>query len=172
MDIRDVLVDGISQVTDWTAEALDPLTADQLNHLPGGMGTSIGFNAWHWYRTVDNITHFVFQKQQPIWMTGGYLEKMGLPPVAQGTGMAMEEAQALRISDPALLKEYGGLATSACLDFVKNVDPAILAEVQMVKPLGEMPKWKVFRQVVMTHGFMHLGEINAIRGQLNLQFSI
>ena len=37
---------------------------------------------------------------------------------------------------------------------------------------GEMPKWKVLRQVVMTHGFMHLGEVNAIKGQLGLQFSI
>ena len=42
----------------------------------------------------------------------------------------------------------------------------------LIKPLGEMPKWRVARQVIMTHGFMHLGEINALRGQLGLPFSI
>ncbi len=172
MDIRDILVDGIEQATEWYDEALAPLTAEQLNFLPGGKATSIGFNAWHWYRTADNITHFVFQKQKPIWMEQGYVEKLGLPPVAQGTGMSQEEAQALTIKDPAILREYGALVTAATLQFVKNVEPAILAEMQMVKPLGEMPKWRVIRQVVMTHGFMHLGEINAIRGILGLQFSI
>jgi len=42
----------------------------------------------------------------------------------------------------------------------------------MIRPLGEMPKWKVCRQVLMTHGFMHLGEMNLIRGILGLQFMI
>jgi hypothetical protein len=45
-----------------------------------------------------------------------------------------------------------------------------LEGMQMIRPLGEMPKWKVVRQVIMTHGFMHLGEINAIKGQLGLGF--
>lgn len=40
------------------------------------------------------------------------------------------------------------------------------------KPLGEMPKWKVFRQVVMTHGFMHLGEINLTKGLMGMQFAL
>jgi hypothetical protein len=35
-----------------------------------------------------------------------------------------------------------------------------------------MPKWKVLRQVVMTHGFMHLGEVNTIKGALGQSFSI
>ncbi len=58
------------------------------------------------------------------------------------------------------------------LDFLKVVPMDKLDEVQMVKPLGEMPKWKVVRQVIMTHGFMHLGEINGIKGQLGLGFFI
>jgi hypothetical protein len=52
------------------------------------------------------------------------------------------------------------------------VPTAKLDEVQMIKPLGEMSKWKVVRQVIMTHGFMHLGEINGIKGQLGLGFFI
>jgi hypothetical protein len=71
-----------------------------------------------------------------------------------------------------LLREYSAAVAADCLAFLKQVPLETLEEVQMIKPLGEMPKWRVFRQVVMTHGFMHLGEVNAIKGQLGLQFSI
>ena len=42
----------------------------------------------------------------------------------------------------------------------------------MVKPLGEMPQWRVYRQVIMTHGFMHLGEINTNKGMLGIAFNV
>jgi hypothetical protein len=172
MDIRDMLVDGISQLNEWLDEALEPLTAEQLNWLPEGKTTSAGFNAWHVVRTQDNITNFVFKKQMPIWVSGNYFEKMALPKVDQGTGMGMEEARGVRIEDPALLRDYLKAVGDDCLGFLKDVPLSDLEEVQMIKPLGEMPKARVFRQVVMTHGFMHLGEINHIKGVMGLQFSI
>ena len=93
MDIREILIDGISQLADWTEEAIAPLTVEQLNYLPEGMATSIGFNAWHYYRTADNITNFVLQKKQPIWLARDYVTRMELPKVAQGTGMGMDDAR-------------------------------------------------------------------------------
>ena len=172
MDIRDVLIDGIEQMNEWMDAALDGLTPEQVNHLPKGKTTSIGFNAWHVFRTQDNIVNFVFQRKSPIWMEQGYLEKTGLPKVEQGTGMDMEVARSLRFEDVALLREYGRKAGDACVEYLKGVDLDSLNEVQMIKPLGEMPRWKVFRQVCMTHGFMHLGEVNAVKGQLGLGFFI
>jgi len=172
VDIRDLLVDGIEQMTDWTDHALASMTTEQVNWLPEGKTVSAGFNAWHVYRTADNITNFVMRKQKPLWLEQGFAERMQLPPVDQGTGMSLEDARAIRIPDLALLREYGDAVAKDTLACVKDVPLATLEEVQMVKPLGEMPKWRVFRQVVMTHGFMHLGEINAIKGQLGLQFSI
>jgi len=172
MDARDVLIDGIQQMQDWMDDALKPLTTQQLNWLPEGKTVNAGFNAWHVWRTQDNIVNFVFQQKQPIWMRDGYVERMALPKVAQGTGMSMEEARALRFEDPALLREYGAKVGVEVLAWLKDVPEATLAEVQMIKPLGEMPKWRVVRQVLMTHGFMHLGEINAIKGVLGLQFMI
>ncbi len=172
MDIRDVLIDGISQMNEWMDGALDGLTPEQVNFLPAGNALSIGFNAWHVFRTQDNITNFVFRKQPPIWMAQGYLEKLGLPKVEQGTGMEMETARNIQIADLALLREYGQAAGKDCVAYLKDVDMDSLNEVQMIKPLGEMPRWKVFRQVCMTHGFMHLGEVNAVKGQLGLGFFI
>jgi len=172
LDVRDVLIDGISQMNEWMDEAVAVLSPDQVNFLPEGKTVSIGFNAWHIARTQDNITNFVFQRRNPIWIEGGYFERMALPKVDQGTGMGMDDARGIQIADPALLREYSAAVSKDCIEFLKSVPLATLEEVQMIKPLGEMPKWRVFRQVVMTHGFMHLGEVNAIKGQLGLQFSI
>ena len=172
MDLRDILIDGVTQLNEWMDEALAPLTAEQVNWLPEGKTVSIGFNAWHVMRTTDNIVNFVFQKKQPIWMAAGYLEKMGLPKVEQGTGMGLEVARSLKIGDPSLLREYGRTVGADCIAFLKEVPMADLEQVQQIKPLGEMPKWRVVRQVLMTHGFMHLGEINGMKGVMGLQFSI
>jgi hypothetical protein len=170
MDIRDLLVDGTEQLFEWLDDGLEGLSAEQLNWLPEGKATSIGFNAWHITRTDDNIVNFVFQGSPPIWLRENYVERFGLPKVAQGTGMALDEAQSLTVSDPALLREYAGKVGAETIAFIKAVDPATLEEIQLIKPLGEMRKWRVLRQVVMTHGFMHLGEINASRGMQGLQF--
>lgn len=172
MDVRELLVDGVDQLYDWMNDAVAPLNRDQVNFLPEGSCVSIGFNYWHVVRTHDNITNFVFQRKQPIWVAEGYFEKMGLPKVDQGTGMGIEDARRVVIEDPNVLVEYGQAVGRDTIAFIKTVDPAILEEMQMIKPLGEMPKWKVLRQVIMTHGFMHLGEINAMRGSLGLSFSI
>jgi len=172
MDVRDFLIDGIGQLNEWLDNSLKEVSAEQLNWLPQGQSVSIGFNAWHILRTQDNITNFVMQRKNPVWMDEGFVDRMGLPKVAQGTGMGLEDARGIRIEDPAALLEYSAAVAKNCSAFLKTVPLETLDEVQMIKPLGEMPRWKVFRQVVMTHGFMHLGEINGHKGQLGLPFGI
>jgi hypothetical protein len=172
MDIRDMLIDGISQLNDWLGEALEPMTLEQLNQLSDGKTTSAGFNAWHILRTQDNITNFVLKRATPIWIEKGYFEQFGLPKVDQGTGMSLEDARATTINNAERLREYNKEVGASCIAFLKDVPLADLEEVQMIKPLGEMSKARVLRQVVMTHGFMHLGEINHIKGSMGMQFSI
>jgi hypothetical protein len=173
MDVREVLIDGIGQLNSWLDDALAPLTPEQLNWLPPeGKMVSAGFSAWHVLRTEDNIANFVFQKTPPVWMAGGYFEKMNLPKVDQGTGMSLDAAREIRFSDVGLLREYGRGVAASVRDCIANMAPDTLEEIQMVRPLGEMPRWKVFRQVFMTHGFMHLGEVNALKGMMGMQFAI
>ncbi|MCC6416968.1 MAG: DinB family protein [Gemmataceae bacterium] len=148
------------------------MSTEQVNWLPEGKTVSAGFNAWHVLRTQDNIVNFVFQKKPPVWMAAGFLERMALPKVEQGTGMGLEQARGIAIPDVGLLREYGAAVRGEVVGYLRGVDLAELEEVQLIKPLGEMPKWRVVRQVLMTHGFMHLGEINLIKGLLGMQFSI
>lgn len=170
MDPRDVLVDGVEQLAEWMDDALDGMTTEQINWLPDGKTTSAGFSAWHVMRTHDNVVNFVLQGKTPIWLEKGYLEKFGLPKVAQGTGMDLEEARGITINDPAMLREYGREVSACCIEYIRNVPLSELEEVQMIKPMGEMQKMRVLRQVIMTHGFMHLGEINVIKGMQGMQF--
>jgi len=170
MDARDVLIDGIEQLHDWFDDALKDLSTEQVNWLADGKTLSCGFQAWHIFRTSDNITNFVFQRKQPIWLEGGYCDRFGLPKVEQGTGMGLEDARGLKISDPSLLREYGRKVGEAVIGYLRTVPNETLMEVQQIRPLGEMPKWRVFRQVMMTHGFMHLGEINTLKGMMGLSF--
>lgn len=172
MDIRDLLIDGTQQMNEWLDGAIKDLPDDQVNWLPPAKTVSIGFNAWHILRTQDNITNFVLQNRKPpVWVADGYADRMGLPKVDQGTGMSIEDARAMKFNR-ADLCEYGANVSASTVEFLKNVPLDSLNEVQAVRPLGDMPRWKVLRQVVMTHGFMHLGEINGTKGQLGLGFFI
>jgi DinB superfamily len=171
VDVRELLNDGIGQLGEWLDDGLTGLDAEQLNWTPAeGQCLSIGFNAWHIMRTQDNIVHFVLQRQPPIWIAKDYVTRFGLPKVEQGTGMAMEDARAITISDPELLRAYGREVSVATTAFVATIPESTLTEMQQIRPLGEMPKYRVLRQVVMTHGFMHLGEINALKGMLGMGF--
>lgn len=146
--------------------ALDGLSADQLHQVPGGhpRANTIAWGVWHYTRTEDNVTRFVLQNRRPtVWQEGGYAERLGLPPVAQGTGMSAEEAQGLRLEDVALFREYMGRVWAATDELVTTAAPESWSRTVTVKPLGDMPAIRVLLQVGVTHGFTHLGEIELAR---------
>lgn len=148
--------------------AVSDLTDEQWHWLPNHKGNSIAFITWHFVRTEDNVVRFILQDRRPtVWQEGGYAEKFGLHPIAQGTGMSMPEAQALRINDIAAFRDYMARVFASTAEWLAGVDPATLDTVVMVRPLGEMPKVQALGQVCVTHGFGHLGEIDHIRALLD-----
>jgi len=147
-------------------KVLDELTLEQLHQVPAGHPTAntIAWGVWHYVRTEDNVVRYVLQARRPIvWAEGGYAEKLGLPPVAQGTGMSTAEAQALRLKDLGLFRDYVAKVWASTDEFLARIDPAALDATVTIKPLGEMPGIRALAQVCVSHGFTHIGEIELAR---------
>jgi hypothetical protein len=145
---------------------LEGLTPEQLHQIPAGhpKANHIAWGVWHYVRTEDNVVRYILQNRRPIvWQEGGYADKLGLPPVAQGTGMSTEEAQALRIKDLGLFREYMARVWASTDEYLAKVDPAALDAAVTIKPLGEMPAIRALAQVCVSHGFTHAGEIELAR---------
>ena len=152
-------------------KTLAELTPEQLHAIPAGSprANHIAWILWHVARTEDNVVRWVLQNRRPpVWTEGGYAEKLGLPPVAQGTGMPTTEAQALRIADLKLFGEYVQKVWASTDEFLATTDPADLEKTVTVKPLGDMPGVRALGQVCVAHPFTHLGEIDLTRTLLGI----
>ena len=142
------------------------LTPEQLHVVPArpSKANTIGWGVWHYTRTEDNIVRWVIQERKPpIWVEAGYGDTLGLPPAAQGTGMSTEEAQALRIKDVPLFREYMRNVWASTDQFFDATDASSLDRMVTVKPLGEMPAIRALAQVCASHGMQHFGEIALAR---------
>jgi DinB superfamily len=147
-------------------KAIADLTVEQLHAVPAGhpAANTIAWSLWHCVRTEDNVVRFVLQDRRPtVWAEGGYAERLGLPPVAQGTGMSAADAQALRIRDVALFREYMKATQASTEELFTKATPGSFDKVVTVKPLGEMPAFRVIGQVIVGHGFTHVGQIELVR---------
>ena len=146
--------------------ALADLAPGQLHALPANhpQANTIAFGLWHFTRTEDNVVRFVVQDRRPtVWMEGAYADRLGLPPVAQGTGMSTAEAHALRIRDIPLFQNYMRTVWASTDELFARADAALLAKTVLVKPLGEMPAIRAIGQICLSHGMAHFGEIELAR---------
>jgi hypothetical protein len=144
--------------------SLGGLTPEQRHLIVHPQANSIAWVVWHVVRTEDGIVRWVCQNRRPpVWTEGGYAEKLGLPPVTQGTGMPTAEAHALRIHDVDLWSEYMARVWASTDEFFATADGTLLDKTVTVRPLGEMTILKALAQVCLTHGMTHVGEIELLR---------
>lgn len=145
-------------------KTLDDITDAQVHQVPGAKVNTVAWNLFHVVRTEDNIVRFVLQdRRSPVWVEGGYAEKFGLPPVANGTGMSTEDAQGLRIKDLALWKEYQAKVWASTEELFDQAPAGFWDRVMNIKFVGELPAWRAVAQICMIHGFMHAGQLETAR---------
>ena len=157
---------GLKQLHGNFEKQLENITPDQLHAVPAGnpKANTIAWGLWHYVRTEDNVVQYILQnKKTPIWVEGGYAAKTGMPETAQGTGMPVEEAQALRIKDLGAFKEYMGKVWASTDALIAKNDQALLDRMVSIRPLGEMHAMRALGQVCLTHGMTHFGEIELAR---------
>jgi len=169
MDIIDFYRHEQKRLHDEMSGSVGDLASEEWNHTIEGRGNSIAFLVWHCARTEDNILRFILQGRQTIWAESNWHERLHLPPRVQGTGMAMEEARAFHLADPALFMQYANEVWreyESYLDGINDGGAALSVRIVTVKPLGDMPAILAIGQVCISHCFIHLGEIALLRGTL------
>jgi hypothetical protein len=154
------LIDRLLKYCEW---AMDGLSDDQVNDTRQGATNSPGFDVWHVVRTVDNIIHFVFEREQPVWVTGGFYEQWGLPRVDQGTGMDAGDAYALRFPTAERFDAYTRAVSAAVVPRLAAMSDEYLAMTQFIRPWGEVPRMEAIGHGLIGHGNGHLGRVSMAR---------
>jgi hypothetical protein len=169
MKVTDLVRMQLHNLHNQLERGIGDLTDEQWHWLPDGKGNSIAFIAWHYVRTEDNIVRFILQNRRPtVWMEGSWSERLGLPPVSQGTGMSTEEAHAMRIGDPEGFQTYASQVWASTDDYLNTADESDFESMVLLRPLGEMPKIRALGQVGAMHGAGHAGEIQHLRCLMGL----
>ncbi len=146
-------------------QAVRDLTPEQLHFVPPGTTANhIGFTIWHYVRTEDNIVQFILQNRKPtVWVANNHHERWRLEKVAQGTGMPVEIAQAMRLPPIAEWMTYQQSVWQATDAYLASIDDGALERTVKVMPFGEIPAHRALSMPVLTHGHGHLGEICVLR---------
>lgn len=146
-----------------TARAIEDLSLDELHFRAHGEMNSIGFEAWHVARTADNLVHFAFEREQPVWLQQGLDKAWNLPKADQGTGMEGAVARELRFPEAKLLAQYARDVAAAVGPRIEAMSDDYLAMKTTIRPQGEMERSDIIAQVIMIHGNNHLGQVNLAR---------
>jgi uncharacterized damage-inducible protein DinB len=165
----DFMRSGLRQLNSSYKDAIADLSTEQLHWRANDNGCHIAFILWHYYRTQDNVILFVLQRKPTVWIEEGWDKRFGLDRIAQGTGMSLEDAQALRINSKEDFLTYMDSVAKATDAFLAGLDDDALEQATTVKPVGEMPVRNAIATMCLNHGFTHLGEIQHLRGLQGLR---
>jgi len=144
------------------------LNDEQWHDTAGGRTNSPAFDIFHVVRTIDNIIHFVFEREQPVWLKQSFHERWSLPKVDQGTGMDPNDAYSLTFPEPSEFKLYTRAVAEAVVPKVASMSDAYLAEVQTIRPWGPIPRMEAILHGLIGHGNGHLGRASYARTMVGL----
>ena len=166
---RDFLILFIERLHTLYQSAIDSLTDEQLHFQLNDETCHIAFHAWHFLRTEDNVLNFICQnRKMPLWVRQELHTQWGLPKIDQGTGMARDQAHALRVPSAAALVQYGRDVEADVMPYLKALSEDALQRMVKLVPWGELPVLQQIGQTVISHGNGHLGQIYGMRAAQGL----
>ncbi|MDA0351794.1 MAG: DinB family protein [Chloroflexi bacterium] len=160
LTLQNYLAQYVGELLERTAASIEDLNEEDLHFRPDGPCNSIGFDAWHIARTADNLVHFAFAREQPVWLQQGLNEAWGLPKADQGTGMTPEEAYALRFPAAPILAKYARDVAAAVVPTIRGYSDEFLDGRMDIRPNGNLARYEIIGQVIINHGNNHFGMIN------------
>ena len=163
LKVAPMLARFTGSLLDGTAQSVEDFNRDEVHFQVHADTNSAGFEVWHIARTADNLIHFAFEREQPVWLRQGLNEAWGLPKADQGTGMDADEAHNLRFPAGDALAKYCRDVAAAICPKIEAMSDDYLQSTVTIKPQGDMPRYAIIAQVIINHGNNHLGQINLAR---------
>jgi hypothetical protein len=163
--------------------------ADRWRERPGGVGNSIAWLLWHLARTEDLVINTVLRARPQVLRDGDWPARLGVDDGRIGTGFDEGEVDALsRAVDLDGLDAYRQAVCRATDDWLATVPAEILdaapdvpARLAAIPPIAApraveglirfwsgRPGFFLVHFPLVNHGFLHLGEMLAIRGRLGI----
>ena len=157
----------VDRVLDYCKRGVNDLSVEQINDTNGRRTNSIGFDIWHVQRTIDNIVHFAFDREMPVWLTEGFDEAWSLPRVEQGTNLTPAEAFALEFPSAAEFDRYSEALRRAVVPRIAGMSDEYLQTSQLFRPWGEIPRMEAIGHGLIGHANGHLGRVSYMRDLIN-----
>jgi len=163
---------------------------DLLTARPGAVGNSIAWLVWHLARTEDLVINTVVRDAPQVLVAGSWGERMRVADTRIGTGFEESEVEALsRTVDVAAVDDYWQAVRRATDEWLPGVPaaafdavPDVAGRLGAIAPIappaaqaGLIRFWSgrpasfLVRFPLINHGFLHLGEMLAVRGRLGLK---
>jgi hypothetical protein len=190
MDMRSWLLAEHGELKAFLERAVLRLVPpDRRRERPGGVGNSIAWCLWHLARTEDLIINTVLRQAPQVLRAGDWPKRLGVDDDRIGTGFDESEVEALsRAVDLDALEAYRQAvcgATDAWLATgpaeTLEASPDVRARLAAVPPIaspraieGLTRFWSgrtgafLVHFPLINHGYLHLGEMQAIRGRLGI----
>ncbi|MGE3074690.1 MAG: hypothetical protein AB7N24_01060 [Dehalococcoidia bacterium] len=167
----------------WERAASD-LTLEQVNHHERDGVLPMAFSFSHYIKAQDQSISRVFLREEQLWITGGWAQKVGITVDALGREETVEEMQQLRFGDMDAWRAYQAEVIARTSKALEGITADTLAEVLMpqlppnmanifcaivIGPGAPLRRLEVLECFVYQHGLRHMGEIEHGRALVGLQ---
>ncbi|MGP3979613.1 mycothiol transferase [Streptomyces sp. KR80] len=166
MNAADVLADAFGRVQEVVHEAVEGLTAEDLNARLDLGANSIAWLVWHLTRIQDDHVADASNQEQ-VWLSQDWVARFDLPFASEATGYGHSSKQVaqVRVDAPELLLGYFDAVHEQTMDFVRGLKGTALNRV--VDDSWSPPVTLGVRLVsVIADDLQHAGQAAFVRGSL------
>lgn len=166
MRSAELLTESFARLPELAEQAVDGLSADQLNTRLQGTANPVGWLLWHAARVQDDHVAEVAGTPQ-IWTSQDWEQRFGLPLESGdiGYGHTPEQVASVQIEEPELLTGYLAAVNARTVAYV-----ATLTDEDLDRVIDE--RWDppvtlgVRLNSVLGDDLQHLGQAAYVRGLL------
>ncbi|NBM17894.1 mycothiol transferase [Streptomyces sp. GC420] len=166
MDTAAVLSDAFGRIREEVHDAVEGLSADELNARVDSGANSVSWLVWHLTRIQDDHVSEAAGREQ-VWLSGGWARRLGLPfpDRATGYGHSSKQVGAVRVDSAEPLLGYFDAVHTQTMAFVRGLRAKDLDRV--VDESWSPPVTLGVRLVsVIADGLQHVGQAAFVRGVL------